>query len=246
MQLELPCAAKHAFPQPPQLFSSREVSTSQPFEDLPSQSASGVLHDDTPQTPFKQLGVPPTAWHAEPQAPQLSTFFVVSTSHPSATWLSQSANPVAHLMEQAPRAQVAVSLLVEQGLPQPPQFAASESELTSQPSFGSPLQSAQPGLQLAIAHTPFEHSGLAFGGVQAALQAPQLSVSTFLLVSHPFVASPSQSPRGGTHVSILQTPPSHFAAAFANVHTLPHVPQLVASACVCTSQPSLDRPLQSV
>jgi len=48
-----------------------------------------------------------------PQPPQLSTFFVVSISQPLAGWASQSENPAAHFIEQAPSAQVAVALLVE-------------------------------------------------------------------------------------------------------------------------------------
>jgi hypothetical protein len=72
----------------------------------------------------------------------LSTFFVVSISQPFAAWASQSENPAAHVIEQAPSAQVAEALFVEQALPHPPQCAASVSVLTSHPSFGSPLQSA--------------------------------------------------------------------------------------------------------
>jgi hypothetical protein len=51
---------KHLRPQAPQLAASVEVFTSQPFELLASQSASGDRHVDTPQTPALQFGVPPT------------------------------------------------------------------------------------------------------------------------------------------------------------------------------------------
>jgi hypothetical protein len=71
-------------------------------------------------------------------------------------------------------------------------------------------------LQLPIAQLPLEHTGVAFAGAQIAPQAPQFAVSRFLFVSQPSVGSPLQSPRGATHVSILQVPPSHFAAALAN------------------------------
>ena len=169
----------------------------------------------------------------------MSTFFVVSTSQPFDGTPSQFENPVLHVIEQAPSAQVAVELFVEHALLQAEQFPGSESVLTSQPSFGSPLQSAQPALQLATAHAPFEQIGTAFAGAQTAPQAPQLATSRFLFASHPVSGSPSQSPRGATHVSILQTPPSHFAAAFAKTHTFPHAPQFAESPSLSTSQPVL-------
>jgi hypothetical protein len=135
-------AAKHAFPQPPQLAASLDVFTSQPVDGNPSQSARGGLHEETAQPPFWQLGVPPVAVHCVPQAPQLSTFFVVSTSQPSTTCVSQSAKPVLQVIEQAPRAHVAVSLFVEHAMPQVPQFLASVSVWTSQPFDARPSQSA--------------------------------------------------------------------------------------------------------
>jgi hypothetical protein len=209
-------AAKHALPHPPQLSTSVDVFTSQPFAEAASQSARGARQDETVQTPFWQLGVPPVVVQGFPQPPQLSTFLVVSTSHPFALCASQSENPVVHFTEHAPSAQVAVALFVEQAWPHPAQFAGSVSVFTSQPSSGLPLQSAYPCLHAPMAHEPFEQTAVAFAGAQIAPQLPQLAVSRFLFVSQPSVGSPLQSPRGATHVSILQTPPSHFAAAPAN------------------------------
>lgn len=77
-------AAKQALPQPPQLSASFDVLTSQPFDEFASQSASGARHDETVQTPFWQLGVPPVVVQGLPHPPQLSTFLVVSTSQPFA------------------------------------------------------------------------------------------------------------------------------------------------------------------
>ena len=45
--LAAPFVESHAFVQPPQFAVSFDVSVSQPFEALPSQSAYGVMHDAT-------------------------------------------------------------------------------------------------------------------------------------------------------------------------------------------------------
>lgn len=84
---------------------------------------------------------------------------------------------------------------------------------------------------------PFEQIGDALAGAHLAPHAPQLSTSRFLFVSQPSLPSPLQSPRGATHVSILQTPASHFAAAPANWQTVVQSPQWVASPSLSTSQP---------
>lgn len=242
---DVPFAAKHAFPHPPQLFASVDEFTSHPFVLVPSQSARGLRHADTPHTPSVQLGVPPVVVHACPHPPQLSTFFVVSTSHPFDCTPSQSENPALHVIEQAPSAHAAVALFAEHAALHAEQFAGSASTFASHPSFGSPLQSAHPALQLATAHTPFEHSPFPFAGAQIAPHAPQLAGSRFLFASHPSAGSPLQSPRGARHVSIPHTPALHLAAALVNEHTFPHAPQFAASPSLFTSQPSAGKRLQS-
>jgi hypothetical protein len=57
-----------------------------------------------------QLGVPPVVVHACPHPPQLSTFFVVSTSQPFDCTPSQSENPALHVIEHAPSAHAGVAL----------------------------------------------------------------------------------------------------------------------------------------
>jgi hypothetical protein len=52
VQVAVPLAAKHCFPQPPQLSMLLEVLISQPFAELASQSASGARQVETLQTPF--------------------------------------------------------------------------------------------------------------------------------------------------------------------------------------------------
>jgi hypothetical protein len=66
---------------------------------------------------------------------------------------------------------------------------------TSHPFAGFPSQSAKPAAQAPIAHVPVAHDAAAFAKVQTIPQPPQLFTSVlFVAVSHPFAATPSQSP----------------------------------------------------
>src|SRR5260221_297179 len=74
---------------------------------------------------------------------------------------------------------------------EPPQFFRSVPMLTSQPSFGSPLQSEKPIEQLWSTHTPAVQASTPFGGFLHELpQLPQLAASMSVLVSQPSIGSP--------------------------------------------------------
>ena len=60
-----------------------------------------------------------------------------------------------------------------QVVPHAPQLAASVLVFTSQPSFGSPLQSSKGGVQLSTLHTPPAHAATAFGSEHGVAQSPQ-------------------------------------------------------------------------
>jgi hypothetical protein len=128
--------------QPPQLLTSVWPLMLQPVVYLPSQFRKPVLQGPRPQTPLLQSAVPFCSEHTVPHMPQFCVEVVVLTSQPSATCRSQSAKPELHTtMVHAPAAQPGVALGVLQTLPQPSQFIGSVLPLTSQPSFGSWLQS---------------------------------------------------------------------------------------------------------
>ncbi len=101
---------------------------------------------------------------------------------------------------------------------------------------------------------PAEHVGaVAFGNEQATPQpaappAPQCAGLVRVLVSQPFDATPSQSPRPALH-AIRHAPPPHEGVPPAFGHALLHdavvVPQWAMSVKSETSQPSAATPLQS-
>jgi hypothetical protein len=82
----------HALPQPPQLFLSVAVLTSQPFAPLPSQSAVfATLQLDTSHALFLQSSAAPVIGQAPAHEPQWLLSVAVSISHPFAAFLSQFA-----------------------------------------------------------------------------------------------------------------------------------------------------------
>ncbi len=109
--------------------------------------------------------------------------------------------------------------------PQTPQLAASERSV-SQPLAATPSQSPNPGLQAPSVQTPAGQLAEARASVQGMPQALQfVTVSSEL--SQPFERSVSQSPRPAVHVSNVQVPVVHEAAAPANAHGTPQSPQSV-------------------
>jgi len=95
-------------------------------------------------------------------------------------------------------------------------------------------------------HALFSQLALAFKRSHLNPHPPQLAGFVIVLVSQPFVASPSQlaNPvRQGPRTHLL---PAHAGSALGSpVHTVPHLAQFFGSVLVETSQPSVARPLQS-
>jgi hypothetical protein len=58
-----------------------------------------------------------------------------------------------------------------------------------------------------------------------AAHAPQLSTSTLVFVSQPFVGTPSQSPNGAVQVSMRHAPPAQLALALSSEQAVAQSPQ---------------------
>jgi hypothetical protein len=115
-------------------------------------------------------------------------------------------------------------------LPQLPQFA-DWVVLVSQPSFGSPSQSAQPGSQLGT-QLPLVHCVVPLGLVHCFVQLPQADVDVSD-VSHPLLGLLSQLPQPPLQLG-WQTPPLQPVLPWLFVHSLPHDPQLFGSVALLT------------
>src|SRR5271157_4150290 len=96
-------------------------------------------------------------------------------------------------MAQLPPVQVDAALASVQALPQAPQLPGSVSTFVSHPSLAMPLQSLNPGSQLAMLQLPAVHLGAPLADVQALAHEPQCCGSVSTLTSHPFASSASQS-----------------------------------------------------
>jgi hypothetical protein len=222
----------------PQCVLDVRVSTSQPLPAMPSQLpkfAAQVM----PQADDAHTGAlfGPDA-QALLQAPQLALETRVSTSQPLLGAPSQSAKLDAQEKPHWPSTQTASALpRLGQARPQRPQLAALVLRATSQPSPGSPLQSAKPALQ-AKPQAPALHVDDALARVgHAAPQPPQWSTERLVSVSQPSLAMPLQSPKEGLQV-YSQPPLSQRAAAFARaVQTAPQPPQCRRSESVETQTP---------
>jgi hypothetical protein len=133
--------------------------------------------------------------------PQVPQFVVVlsDASQPLVPTASQLPNPALQAIEQAPRAQLGVPLLLLHVVPHAPQFAVLIWVLTSQPLLEVPSQLPNPALHVPSAQVPDAHDSDAFAKSHTAPQTPQLE-SVVRLVSQPFVALPSQLPKFALHV----------------------------------------------
>jgi hypothetical protein len=108
----------------------------------------------------------------------------------------------------------------------------------SQPFAEFPSQSPIPIAQEAHPQTPAAHLGEPLGHVQVLPQVPQLFVATWVLVSHPLILLPSQSPKPEEHVGV-QTPALQTVVPLGLAHTVPHAPQLLVVELRLVSQPLL-------
>jgi hypothetical protein len=103
----------------------------------------------------------------------------------------QLVSPAPHVVVQVPLEHTCPPAQV---VPQLPQLPPSTRRLTSQPFAGFPSQSANPALQLPIAHAPATHIAPALGKAQLTPHPPQLRTSApRTTVSQPSAALPLQS-----------------------------------------------------
>lgn len=179
---------------------------------------------------------PPTP-QTRPHAPQFVGSFETSVSQPRLPG-EQSAKPPSHTTTlHVPARQVPVVTFgrLLQTLPQKPQFAESVVVAVSQPSAALPLQSAKPGLQLAIVHAPPVHAGVPFGIMQTWQLAPQ-AVTDVGEASQPLDATRSQSWKPPVHAVIEQPPDAQAQVALPPEHARPQLPQFVTLLDVLVSQ----------
>jgi hypothetical protein len=132
--------------------------------------------------------------------------------------------------------QVGVPPDVEHLVLQALQLLTSVFRLISQPLAGLPSQSAKPALQAPMAHAPLPQVADALANVHFVPQALQLFASVLRLTSQPLAAEPSQLPEPAVHAPIVQVLLTQLAAALANVHLVPHPPQLFTSFVVLVAQ----------
>jgi hypothetical protein len=245
VQLPVPFAGLQAIPQPPQ-FAGVLVGVSQPSARSPLQFAKPGLHVTSSQVPLSQLAVPFGKLHLLPQAPQLFRLVEVSISQPSNEEPLQSFQlPLQAPTWQLPPLQFGTPFVIEQPLPQPPQFCRSVCVFTSQPFDAALSQSAKPLLQDATAQLPVVHAAVEFGRKHRVPQPPQLSLSFWRLTSQPSNATPLQSSQGELHAAIWQAPFVHVGLECARLHETPQPLQLLTSLRVFVSQPVLESPSQS-
>jgi hypothetical protein len=183
------------------------------------------------QTPDTHVAFGPQAL---PQKPQLFGSVLVLASHPSATWVSQSAKPTSHdAMAHAAITQSVVPCGTgPQMTPHPPQLLLSDTRfahvrpqhvwLGGQVWFGPHVPTQTPPEQ-------------ASPGGHALKQPPQLLGSSPMFVSQPFETTVSQSAKPGVHPRSAQAPAVQVGIALGKgPQTLPQAPQLDGSVCVST------------
>jgi len=131
----------HPAPQAPQWVELVRVSTSQPLEATPSQSAKPARQVN-PQAPAAQVAAAfALAGQAAPQRPQCCTLVLVFTSQPLTALPSQLPMPDAQApMEHTPAEQEAAALGKAQLRPHAPQCESDASRSVSQPLAAMPSQ----------------------------------------------------------------------------------------------------------
>jgi hypothetical protein len=164
------------------------------------------------------------ATHTTPQAPQFASFDASSASQPVPGRPSQSLKPTLHMaIVHDPAVHALVALAAVHARPHIPQLVT-VLVAASQPLAALPSQLPKPMLQLAIAHEPVAHVGVALATVQGAPHAPQF-VTELSRTSHPFASLESQSAKPMLQVAIEHVAAAHAPLAFAGAHALLHIPQ---------------------
>jgi hypothetical protein len=200
---------------------------------LPSQLANPAAHVGV-QAPAEQSVVPLAFAHAVPQVPQ---FVVVlsGASQPLVATPSQLPKPAEHVKEQVPPVHDDVAFAALQALPHAPQFCTLLELFVSQPLPGIPSQSRKLPLQTGVQAPPAQLVvPLAF--VHTVPQPPQFDEFVLVLVSHPFVALPSQLPKPALHAG-THAPPLQLVVPLAFVQTWPQPPQFDELVLMLASQP---------
>lgn len=227
--------------QAPQLVALVPRFASQPFTGLLSQSANPAIHVK-PHMPVVQVGIAfAGAWHVLPQLPQ---FVVVSrvASQPSTSMLLQSSKPALHVPSvHFAFVQSAAPFVNMQAFLQKAQFWAVPS-MVSQPSVGSELQSAVPGMQGFCTQLPCLQVSK---GEHVVPQPPQLFGSVAGGASQPLPGFLSQSRKPASHAPRPHAPALQTGVALMVVQTVPQVPQLAGSVAVAASQPLIASMSQS-
>ena len=222
---EAPAWAKlHTLPQDPQFDALFVRFVSQPLPALPSQLPRPALHEETPQTPPTQFGVPPVAGQMFPHVLQLFTSVFVLVSQPLFGLPSQSLNPAEHVGTQAPAVHVVEPFVFVHALPQMPQFVVVVRD-ASQPFRALPSQLPKFALHVGT-HAPTVQTVEPFAFVHASPHPPQFGTDVCVFVSQPLFAFESQSPKPELHVG-RHTPLGHVVVPFVFEHPVPHPPQFV-------------------
>ncbi len=223
---DAPLEKRQVKPQAPQLLTLVSA-VSQPLPALPSQSPKPALHWNAQRPAQKGVALAGRA-QALPQAPQFAGSLARSRQAPV-----QSVWPETQVATQAPAAQRCPA---PQALPQAPQLALSAWVFTSQPFIALLSQLAKPWAHAPRAQPELTQLPLALAKLQRTPQPPQL-VSASRLVSQPFVASPSQSPKPRLQL-MPQAPLAQKAAPLAGVgQALPQAPQAATSVLVLRQVP---------
>jgi hypothetical protein len=136
----VPFASAHATPQPPHVATVFR-SASQPFAVSASQSAAPGGHDVTSHVPATHANVPGAPPQRASQAPQWSKSRVVSTQLVPHAVGAGDAHAATHTRALVASSTPHSGVPPPQVTPHPPQFA-DVARGASQPSTGSPLQSA--------------------------------------------------------------------------------------------------------
>ena len=219
-------AGAHTLPQPPQLARLEPRLTSQPFAELPSQSAKPLAHTKEHADDAQVAEAFVRDGHGAPQRPQFVMDAVRSVSQPLASLPSQFPEPALHAAStHAPATHDGDAWAKPHARPHEPQLDVFEASVTSHPSAGSPLQSAKPALHRATAQAPAVHAATPSATRQTAPHVRQFITSAWRSVSQPFAATPSQSARPGAHVERVHTPPEHDPAPPGKLQAFAQIPQ---------------------
>lgn len=156
-------AVWHFVPQAPQFVGSVAVGVSQPLLLLPSQLLKKLCVQTGLQLPPEQVFVALVCWHTVPQPPQLLLSLANTTSQPLLLLPSQFPSaPASQAGLQAANVHVLAPCGAWQARPHVPQLLLFERKSTSQPSFGTVLQSAKFALQALSWHALVTHFPVAF------------------------------------------------------------------------------------